>query len=301
MDKRYFRSCPQCGKELSYSNKKNRNTAEKKMLCCISCSHKNAHLRPEVILKNKERAALLSKKYKGSGNPFFGKRHTEESKVKMIKDRDFNIYKTAKFKEKMSKVTSGKNNAMYGKNFYDIWVKKYGVENADLRMKELSEIRSVNSSGSNNPMYGKPSPHGSGGGWSGWYKGWYFRSLRELSYMVEVIEKNKIKWRSAEKGIKIKYKDHKGNDRTYRPDFILEDRILIEIKPEKLMNTPLNVKKKEAAINFCKDNGLEYRIVDVDIMNIDDILNLWLKKEIKFVEKYEERIQVIFNKERKLL
>jgi hypothetical protein len=39
-------------------------------------------------------------------------------------------------------------------------------------------------------MYGKPSPNGSG-------NGWYFISLHELSYMVNVIERFKLKWNSG--------------------------------------------------------------------------------------------------------
>jgi len=47
-------------------------------------------------------------------------------------------------------------------------------------------------------MYGKPAPIGSGNGWSGWYKGWYFRSLLELSFMINVIERFKMSWQNAE-------------------------------------------------------------------------------------------------------
>jgi len=42
-------------------------------------------------------------------------------------------------KEKIKKATSGKNNGMYGKNVYLIWVEKYGEEKAN----ELSSQRSV--------------------------------------------------------------------------------------------------------------------------------------------------------------
>ena len=42
------------------------------------------------------------------------------------------------------------------------------------------------SKGKNNPMYGKPSPQGSGNGWSGWYKGIYFRSLLYSSFMSSI-------------------------------------------------------------------------------------------------------------------
>ncbi|MBR4316812.1 MAG: hypothetical protein IKP65_07630 [Alphaproteobacteria bacterium] len=45
-------------------------------------------------------------------------------------------------------------------------------------MIELKKKYSEKSKGKNNPMYGKPAPKGSGNGVSGWYKGWFFRSLR---------------------------------------------------------------------------------------------------------------------------
>ena len=80
-------------------------------------------------------------------------------------------------------------------------------------------------------MYGKPSPQGSGNGWSGWYKGWYFRSLLELSYMILVIERFNISWSNGEK-IKITYKNFSGINRNYFPDFLLNNKYIIEIKPK---------------------------------------------------------------------
>src|SRR5690606_10904764 len=39
--------------------------------------------------------------------------------------------KTDEYRKKMSKVTSGENNPMYGKSVYDTWVEKYGKDKAD--------------------------------------------------------------------------------------------------------------------------------------------------------------------------
>ena len=46
-------------------------------------------------------------------------------------------------------------------------------------------------------MYGRFSPRGSGNGWSGWYKEWYFRSLLELSYMINETKFNMGYWRKS--------------------------------------------------------------------------------------------------------
>ncbi len=113
-------------------------------------------------------------------------------------------------------------------------------------------------------MYGKPPPKGAGRGWGGWYKGWYFRSLKELSYMLYVIEPNGYAWENAEqKRLSIPYVDHLGQARTYRADFLLDNSILIEVKPKPLMETAINKLKKAAAEIFCSNNGYEYRMVDV--------------------------------------
>ncbi|HUS51721.1 MAG TPA: NUMOD3 domain-containing DNA-binding protein, partial [Candidatus Paceibacterota bacterium] len=203
MGKKYFRKCPLCKKELRYTNKKNRNTANKKCLLCSSCSHKKAHKRPEVILKMKKVGAMLKVKYSGEGNPFYGKKHSKETKNK-LKKVDKSYTQTDEFKKKC--VKKGINNGMYGKSVYNIWVEKYGKEIADNNQRVLNRKRSINASGKKNSMYVKPTPQGSGNGWSGWYKGWFFRSLRELSYMIKEIETKNKKWRTAEtKDLKIKY------------------------------------------------------------------------------------------------
>lgn len=124
----------------------------------------------------------------------------------------YNEQKIQKLKEILSIKSSGKNNPNYGGKYskcesckakkgetYEI---RFGKEKANKMKKNLSN----KFSGSKNNMYGKPSPQGSGNGWSGWYKGWFFRSLLELSYMINVIEKNGWKWENAEsKKYKIPY------------------------------------------------------------------------------------------------
>lgn len=285
--KKYYRTCPTCNKTLEYGNKKNRNRFEKINKSCLSCASKEVHKRPETILREGILGKILSEKYSGKGNPFYGKKHSEETIKKLIeyhKTRDKSVYQTIEFKEKSRR--PGKLNGMYGRSYYDVWVEKYGQKEANKRMSIHGKKISQRVSGKNNPMYGKPSPKGSGNGWSGWYKGWFFRSLKELSYMINVIEKNHYKWESAETGkFRIKYIDYNGRERTYNPDFLINDKILIEVKPIRLMGTPSNVIKKEAAIKFCKENNFEYRMVDVKILDINKIIKLFSEKIIKFNKK----------------
>ena len=173
-------------------------------------------------------------------------------------------------------------------SMYDYWVIKHGKEQADVKMKEYGKKRSKLHSGKNNPMYGKPVPKGCGQGWKGYYKDFYFRSLRELSYLI-YLDENNIKWESAEsKKFTIKYRNYDGTHRTYRPDFLINDRILIEIKPKRLQKSPLILLKTAAAIEFCENKNLEYQIIDFPI-NKYKIQNELNKGNIKFSKNYKQK------------
>jgi hypothetical protein len=294
MEKKYFRECPLCQKMLGYTRKKNRNTAERKRQICGSCRSKEIQRRPEIILCKKKMGILFKEKYSGKGNPFYGKRHTEETKKKVAKtkaSRDYPAYKTEEFKEKSRRL--GKLNGMYGKTVYGVWIEKYGKEIADEKQGELSKKLSKNSSGKNNPMYGKPTPQGAGNGWSGWYKGWFFRSLKELSYLIKEIEGKNKKWRTAEtKDLRIEYIDYKGDQRTYTADFLVEEKELIEVKPSKLKKSLTVRLKAKAARKFCKRIGLVYKIKDVKVILEKDIKKMYENKVIKFTKKYEEMYKI---------
>lgn len=170
----------------------------------------------------------------------------------------------------------------------------HGKEKADILRKKLS----IASSGKKNSMYGKPSPMGSGNGWCGWYNGWHFRSLRELSYMINVIERFNLKWENAEKSkYKIEYLDHKGSERTYHPDFFINSKYLVEIKPKKLWNS-MNVKlKKEAAIIFCEKYNFKYKLISPRKLTFDEIKFLVEQTKVIFVDRYKKKFELWKEKE----
>lgn len=296
----YQRTCPKCKKELSYTNKSNRNVAEKANRLCRNCSRKEVCQRPESKRAKEILAQRYREEYKGEGNPFYGKTHTKETKERIQQNRDSSFSQTPEYREKMSQVTSGQNNPMHGKNIYDIWVDKYGEDEADKRMASLAKKRSKNMMGEKNPMYGKSPPKGAGNGWGGWHKGWYFRSLKELSYMVYVIEPNGYKWESAErKHLSMPYVDHLGHKRTYRADFLLNDSILIEVKPKALMDTAVNQQKKAAAEIFCSNNGYEYRMVDVKTIEYKALRSLCASGVVKLSDPSRLKNNVLAGDRRK--
>lgn len=278
MKEQFSRICPVCNKEVFYKDKYTRNKTQKQNLKCKNCAN-----------------AQLSISYTGSGNPFHGKQHDSEYK------RASSVRVTKRFsdpseREKISKTLTGKYIGplapMYGKTVYGTWIEKYGQEKADELLAGWKKKQSKNSSGKNNPMYGKPSPTGSGNGWSGWYKDWYFRSILELSYMVDVIEKNHSKWISGETDeLSVKYIDEHGSTRTYFADFLVDDKFLIECKPVKLWETSRVKIKAAAAKKFCKILGYEYVLVEPEKISSTRMIELFKDSKIKFIERYDKKFR----------
>jgi hypothetical protein len=294
-DKKYTKKCPNCGKDMWFKYPYYLKKSIEKNVWCRQCSFIQRSNNP--IWKEKNRLILEKRNagYKGKNNPFFGKTHDRETIKKMVEKRDTSTYTTKEFREKMSNMTSGKNNGMYGKTFYKQWVEKYGIDIANEKLKEFKIKQSILNSGENNSMYGKPSPKGSGQGWKGHYKGWFFRSLRELSYMINVIEKNNFTWKNGEV-IKIEYIDPLGHKRTYRPDFIINEIIVVEIKPLRLHNTPLIKCKSSAAEDYCKQNNLKFEIIDPTILTSNEIKILVNSNQIIFTDRYKKRYQELYCK-----
>jgi len=272
--------CDECNKEINlllYAQIKGLKTYGKDL--CRGCKQK------EQIKKG-----IRGKQYVNAGNAarklMSGKTYEEM----------YGKEKSLLIKLNQSKQTSGENNANYGGSWHGInpgFNQKgktideiYGKEKADIIREKLSK----KSTGENNPMYGKPTPIGSGNGWSGWYNGWYFRSLRELSYMINVIERFNLKWENAEKRkYEIKYLDYKGTPRTYRPDFLIENKYLVEIKPKKLWNSSNIKKKKEAAIIFCNEYKLKYKLISPRMLSFEEINILVEQTKLEFLDRYKKK------------
>lgn len=280
---KYSRNCPVCGREIEYTSKYTLKIAQNNNSNCRKCAATITGFKNKYSTKGKRT---------GKENSFFGKKHTEESKKKMSDSHKGKIISQAT-RDNLAKYRYGNTNPMFGKTVYEVWIKKYGKEEADRRDICRRKKISKSTSGKNNPMYNKPSPRGSGYGWKGKYKGYYFRSLRELSAMIK-FDEWKIPWRSAEY-ISVKYKNYDNKDRTCRPDFILNDKYIIEIKPIKLINTPLIKLKIKAFMNYCINNNLKFKIFDVYI-NTNTIYKLWKSGTVVFDTRYDKKIRKFYAK-----
>jgi hypothetical protein len=278
----YVRNCPKCGKEKTYSSVYTWKNACENNSVCRKCAAVNSGFLDRYA----------TNKNSGESNPFYGKQHSEISRSKMA-TTDRSYTKTNEFKRKMREVVArGSKHHMFGSSHYKIWVYKYGQEKADELELKRRQKTSSKTAGSLNPMYGKPSPQGSGCGWSGWYKGWFFRSLRELSYVVNNLEPDAHQWASAEKKeLMIEYLDFAGKVRNYFADFIVDEKKLVEVKPTKLHGSDAVKRKQAAAELFCSAHGLSYELVDSSPLSPEEIKSLHDTQKIIFTKKYEKLYQ----------
>lgn len=288
----FIRKCPVCDCEIFYTNKYNKLNADKKNTKCKSCGLKSV-ITDEVKKKMSERVKGAKNPMYGKFgelNPFFGKTHTEETKLKILKNRDWSIYKTDEFRQKISDLTSKEKNPMYGKTFYDVWVKKYGETIANQKLFEFKKKQSFNNSGEKNSMYGKPPPKNSGNGICGWYNGWFFRSLLELSYMIFVIERFNMKWESGEcEKYNIKYTEN-GITKTYFPDFVIDEKYIIECKPYKLRLTSKNIIKFEFAKKYCEKNNYVFKVRDIPKLKKNELIFLIDSGLVQLTNKWKDKV-----------
>lgn len=324
----YFtRKCPTCEKDLYYKTKKYLNMATKKKLNCKSCGKKN---NDEIFVSFRN-------------CPQCKKQINYKKPISLEHANDLNY----QFKLCRSCISSS---VMKGKTVYDQWLKKYGKEIADQKLKEMKKKQSLNNkgeknsnyggkysrfesaikwnkenlkgktleevygeekaknikhkigksnSGENNPMYGKESPQGSGNGWSGHFKKVQFRSINEFFYLKYLFDNN-IEFDNAEKKKYRVLYEFNGTKRSYSMDFYLpESDEYIEIKPKKLVNTPLNIAKFSAAIEVY---GNKFKILTEDNLqkiSLDEMWNLYLNKELVFHKIYEEKFINFYNKKKK--
>jgi hypothetical protein len=265
----FKRSCPQCSTEKTYVNERSFVAANKNNSVCRKCAAANSGFTNRYAVKGCNT---------GTKNAFYGKRHTDSTKKRMSaasKGRELH----PKFKARIG----NRSNLVKG-SLFDYWLKKHGESIAQAKLNEFRATLSNHNSGSGNPMYGKPCPGGSGYGWKGWFKGTFFRSLRELSFLVAIQGR---RWSSGE-SLCIPYR-YRNAERTYRPDFILDGKLVVEIKPKKLHSTRLVQAKAQAATAFCAQRGMKYKLIDQQPIEFNELEKLVESGDVVWHERYEQR------------
>lgn len=281
-----------CGKPASFLNKRYKS-------CSAECSSVKYSLKmKEFFLKNgiksifelpgvKEKIKKTCIEKYGVVSPLHSKEIQNKIKDGLFKTHGVNNqFQLKHVKEKIKQTCQIKYGVDHHTKHPDVKNKKikttkerYGVEwvMQDPSIKERARINFIN-------KYG-PSAFGSGSGWSGWYKGWFFRSLKELSMMILFIERFRFEWKSCDRTFITYFID--GKVRKYFPDFLLNDKYLIEVKPKKLWNNEIVQLKKKAAEVFCNKNGLKFKMIDAHLLSFDILKNLYTHNIIRFTQKSE--------------
>lgn len=270
--------CDFCEKEFERTLRNQKKICEKyKHDLCRGC-----------IQREQIRLGIRGKQYINAGI----------SSIKNMKGKTHIEFYGAEKAEEMRKINSEKNSSINNKNYGGIWHgRKSGTDNKGKTYEEIHGVEFANKikkkisekiSGEKNGMYGKPSPNGSGNGWSGWYNGFFFKSLLELSFLIKYVDRFNMECKSAEnKKYRIKYKNYEELERNYFPDYVINDKYLIEIKPKHLINSFINKRKKESAIIFCKENNLIYKMITPNRLEFDDIKSLVENNKIKLLDRYK--------------
>jgi len=204
------------------------------------------------------------------------------------------------WRAKMSSVTSGEKNAMFGQHDHVHGLKRYAKDRTGKSLEEVhgvtlaSEIRanrSLNAKGENNPSYGRVYDNG-GKSVKGHYKGKFFRSLLEYSFM-KYLESNNI---DLQQDVDYECFQAKfifeGRERTYRPDFYVKSQnVVYEVKPSYVLKKApeLQVAKWNAMRELLTFRGIKFQIVtEIDFPKIafdvarQDLDVVWKEETFKY-------------------
>lgn len=279
-NKTYLRICPKCDGEITYATKYSFEHGIKNNSQCKTCLAQAKLQKIHEEIRNGDRLPL-----------FQGKSHTETTKDKIRNHpnqklvHDHHNYKNRS-------MPAGADHHFTGSSFVQCWINKYGQEHADQLLTEYKNKKSIAMSGEKNHMYGKASPQGSGNGISGWFNGMFFRSLLELNFLVTCHKLN-YNVRSAEcKEFQVKYP---GIDfeRNYYPDFILNDKYIVECKPIRLVQTINNQAKIKAAME--KWGSEKFKVISPPKFSIYRIPKLIEEGLIKLTERSEKYLRTKLN------
>lgn len=197
----------------------------------------------------------LSRRNSGSGNPFFGERHSADTRLLMTKNHaDFRGPKNPLHKA----LADPAKRAQYALLQKSKWSR---LKNDEKRF--LSFRKNVSIAITKAILDGKCKTYGRGHQ-HGWFDSTkqgtriYYRSSYELDFL-KWCESNKKTFCSCP--FSIPYTSADGSVRQYLPDFLIDNKYVVEVKPKRLLNWDVNLRKFTAAKNFCSEKGLNYYVI----------------------------------------
>jgi len=162
-------------------------------------------------------------------------------------------------------------------NYY---ITKYGKELGKTKYLETNTKKAR--FGPDNGQYGKPCPKGAGHGISGYYKKYYFRSTFEY-FAIKYFESYNIIFKELDilnSSIRVTLP----NNKTYRPDFLINNDTIVEVKPLGLLNNETVLLKKKCCLEQYPQ--FSYKFLTENDLNIDmKILKKDVDKGIVTIDK----------------
>ena len=242
----------------------------------ISRGTRDAMARPDVRKRFMDH--MSTRDISGERNPFYGKKHSDESK-KSISD---NKERSRKISVKKSEWWSTRR----GKTVEELFGEETG--------RRIRAIKSEQMMGEKSPLFGKVHDN-VGGKYRGYYKGKLFRSLFEYSFYKHLERRGTTIDLIQHEGIRIPYV-LRGKLRTYIPDFLVGTD-LFEIKGVDFQNGKMYEAKCLAARQYCATNGLSFSVLtqrDFKIINSKTALLdpdvVWLKRGGKKMKRRKRSI-----------
>ena len=161
------------------------------------------------------------------------------------------------------------------------WEDIFGIEGAAKRRVNMRKIMKGNN-------YNKLG-FGQGGGYTGKYKNLYFRSLIELTFIIEA-ERCGLEIYNAENLFPMTM----DNGKVYKPDFYAPDffgSTIVEIKPSKRVNDEDVEYKASQAAKFCRDNNIQYTIGFDRMLTNDDLKSIYESGDLILTDKMSKRLE----------
>lgn len=160
---------------------------------------------------------------------------------------------------------------MYGRHDHVHGLQRYARERVGKTLEEVhgeelaSELRasrSLHAQGTNNPAFGKVYANG-GKSVKGYYKGFFFRSLLEYSFMKHLEQRGLSLQDDVEYERFVVPYMLNGRPRTYRIDFFVKpDNTVYEVKPAYVLKRSTTQEPKwDAARELLLQSGIQFRVV----------------------------------------
>ncbi len=125
----------------------------------------------------------------------------------------------------------------------------------------------------------------------GWYKGWFFRSFKELSFVL-LTEKNGSVWRTAEVNeLAVYYTDPWGRTKKHYADILVDESTMFEIKPKKHQRGKIVKLKAEAMKKFCETKGYTYQMVSPRKISKEELETLLEEKKIVLTDSCKDKVK----------